>query len=74
LLAAFLATDPGETIDLAATQPGKMQELQTQWNAWNATLVQPLWGGGKSDFDGAEPGTPDRGPAAKPNLRKARLK
>ena len=69
-----LAADIGETKDLAATQPGKIQELQTQWDAWNATLVKPLWGGGKGDFDGAEPGAPDRGPAAKPNPRKAMLK
>jgi hypothetical protein len=38
--------------------PDKRGELQSQWDAWNATLVQPRWGGGKADNDGAEPGAP----------------
>ena len=53
-----LSDDIGETKDLAATLPDKVQELQAQWDAWNATLVPPLWGGGRTDSDGAEPGTP----------------
>lgn len=53
-----LAADPGETKDLAAAQPDKLKELQSQWDAWNATLVPPLWGGGKTDSDGAEAGAP----------------
>ena len=51
-----LAADLGETKDLAAEQPDKLKELQAKWDAWNATLVPPLWGGGKADSDGAEPG------------------
>jgi arylsulfatase A-like enzyme len=51
-----LANDIGEATDLAAAQPNKLKELEAAWNAWNATLVKPLWGGGKSDSDGAEPG------------------
>ena len=54
-----LADDIGETQDLAAALPDKRQELQMKWEAWNATLVPPLWGGGKADNDGPEPGTPN---------------
>ena len=54
-----LADDIGETKDLAAALPDKRQELQTKWEAWNATLVPPLWGGGKADNDGPEPGAPN---------------
>jgi arylsulfatase A-like enzyme len=50
-----LSDDLGETKDLAATMPDKVQELQSQWDAWNATLVKPLWGGGKV---GSTPATP----------------
>ena len=50
-----LANDIGETKDLAASQPDKVKELQGKWDAWDATLVKPLWGG-KSDDDGPEPG------------------
>jgi arylsulfatase A-like enzyme len=49
-----LAADIGETKDLAAEQPDKLKELQAKWDAWNATLVPPLWGGGKAG--GADPG------------------
>ena len=51
-----LADDIGETKDLAASQPDKLKELQAKWDDWNATLVKPLWGGGKTDNDGPEPG------------------
>jgi arylsulfatase A-like enzyme len=53
-----LASDIGETKDLTAAMPDKVKELQSKWDAWNATLVAPLWGGGKGDSDGAEPGAP----------------
>ena len=53
-----LASDIGEAKDLAAAMPDKVKELQSKWDAWNATLVKPLWGGGKGDSDGAEPGAP----------------
>ena len=55
-----LSEDIGETKDLAAAMPGKVKELQSKWDAWNATLVGPLWGNGKSDDDGAEPGAPSK--------------
>jgi len=53
-----LSDDVGETKDLAAAMPDKFKELQSKWDAWNATLVRPLWGGGKRDNDGAELGSP----------------
>ena len=59
-----LATDLGETKDLTATEPARMKELQAKWDAWNATLAKPLWGGDRSGSDGAEPGAPAR---ARPN-------
>lgn len=55
-----LHDDIGESKDLAATMPDKLKELQTKWGEWNATLVKPLWGNGKSDDDGAEPGAPKK--------------
>jgi len=51
-----LKDDLGETKDLAASQPEKVQELQSMWDAWNKSNVAPLWGGGESDSDGDEPG------------------
>jgi arylsulfatase A-like enzyme len=51
-----LAADIGETKDLAAAMPDKVKELQSHWDAWNAGNVKPLWGGGQTDNDGAEPG------------------
>jgi arylsulfatase A-like enzyme len=42
-----LSDDIGEKNDLAATMPEKVAELEKHWNAWNAELVDPLWGGGK---------------------------
>jgi arylsulfatase A-like enzyme len=53
-----LASDIGETKDLAAAMPDKLKELQTKWDAWNVTLAKPLWGEGAGDSDGAEPGAP----------------
>lgn len=51
-----LKADIGESRDLATEQPEKVKELQKVWDAWDATLVKPLWGGGKGDNDGPEPG------------------
>ena len=48
----------GETKDLAAAMPDKVTELQAKWDAWNTANVKPLWGNGRSDSDGAEPGAP----------------
>jgi arylsulfatase A-like enzyme len=42
-----LAKDIGEQNDLAATEPDRVRELKTAWDAWNSQLVSPLWGGGK---------------------------
>lgn len=53
-----LSNDIGETKDLAAAMPDKVKELQAAWDAWDGTLVKPLWGNGKSDDDGPEPGAP----------------
>jgi len=47
-----LADDLGETKDLAAAMPDKVKELQAQWDAWNATLEKPLWGGGPAAGEG----------------------
>jgi arylsulfatase A-like enzyme len=45
-----LSDDIGESKDLAAAMPERVRELQARWDAWNATLVKPLWiGGGRSD-------------------------
>jgi arylsulfatase A-like enzyme len=41
-----LSDDMGEAKDLAAAMPGKVQELQAKWDAWNHGNTAPLWGGG----------------------------
>ena len=51
-----LSDDFGEAKDLAAAMPEKAKELQAKWDAWNATLVKPLWGGGRTGSDGAKSG------------------
>lgn len=38
-----LAEDIGESHNLAAGQPDKLQELQADYEAWNAQLIDPLW-------------------------------
>jgi len=38
-----LSDDIGESRDLAAAMPEKVRELQARWDAWNGTLVPPLW-------------------------------
>jgi arylsulfatase A-like enzyme len=53
-----LSDDIGESKDLAAAMPARVKELQAKWDAWNATLVRPLWGNAMGDNDGAEPGAP----------------
>lgn len=42
-----LKDDLGEAHDLVAQMPEKVRELQSKWDAWNATLVTPRWGGGR---------------------------
>ena len=41
-----LAQDIGESHDLAAQYPDKVNELQAVWQEWNAQLARPLWGAG----------------------------
>jgi arylsulfatase A-like enzyme len=47
-----LSKDIGEKNDLFASMPDKAKELQSKWDAWNATLMKPLWAFGPSDSDG----------------------
>ena len=37
-----LASDIGETQDLAAANPGKVKELGELWNRWNASNEEPI--------------------------------
>jgi arylsulfatase A-like enzyme len=41
-----LATDIGETKNLAAEHPEKVKELRTAWETWDAELSDPRWGPG----------------------------
>lgn len=38
-----LASDIGETNDLAAEQPDKVKDLQAKWDEWNQSNIAPLW-------------------------------
>lgn len=38
-----LATDPGETTNLASEMPEKAAALQTKWNTWNQQNTPPKW-------------------------------
>jgi len=62
-----LVADIGETKDLAPALPDKVKELQSRWDTWNVANIKPLWGGGQTDNDGAEPGAsiPKKGKRAK---------
>jgi arylsulfatase A-like enzyme len=51
-----LATDIGETTDLAAKEPAKFKELEADWNKWNAELVPPAWGPARQVAGGARRG------------------
>jgi arylsulfatase A-like enzyme len=51
-----LASDIGETNDLSASKAEKVREMQAKWDAWNSTLVKPIWGGDHSGADTAQPG------------------
>ena len=55
-----LKDDLHETKDLSAEMPDKVKELQAKWDEWNKSNVPPLWGSGKGDGDGGEPGTPGK--------------
>ena len=39
-----LAADIGETKDLSSAKPDIYKDLQTRYDAWNKTLVEPRWG------------------------------
>lgn len=52
-----VVADLGETKDLAAAMPEKVQELQAKWDMWNAANLKPRWGSAHTDNDGAEPGS-----------------
>ena len=64
-----LSDDVGESKDLAAAMPEKVKELQSQWDAWNATLAPPLWGGGRKVGDATQPDVPAK-KAGKPKAKK----
>jgi len=49
-----LATDLGEQQDLAASEPEKLQELQTIYAAWDRQMMEPSWI--RQDRRNAEPG------------------
>jgi arylsulfatase A-like enzyme len=55
-----LATDIGESKDLAAAQPAKVKELQAMWDKWSA--------------EQAAPSAPDAGPASAKKNRKKKVK
>jgi arylsulfatase B len=38
-----LARDIGETNDLAAKEPARVQEISALWDKWNAQQSEPLW-------------------------------
>ena len=38
-----LAHDIGETTNLAAKEPARVQQLTSLWDKWNAEQVEPLW-------------------------------
>ena len=58
-----LATDLGETKDLAATQPAKAKELQAMWDKWSAEQAPP-----------SAPDSPAAGKANKKNAKKSQAK
>jgi arylsulfatase A-like enzyme len=39
-----LATDIGESKNVAAAHPEKVKELGARWQSWNQQLVKPRWG------------------------------
>jgi arylsulfatase A-like enzyme len=44
-----LATDIGESNDLATKEPMKVKELETLWQKWNKEMAEPLWGARKKN-------------------------
>jgi arylsulfatase A-like enzyme len=60
-----LAEDIGESRDVAAEHPEKVQELQSAWQAWSAEQADPLWGAGQTAKAKAAKGKGAKGKAAK---------
>jgi len=51
-----LASDPGETRDLSASEPALVRELVAAWEKWNAANISPVWRGTPNeDPDGHPP-------------------
>jgi arylsulfatase A-like enzyme len=65
-----LATDIGETHDVASENPQLVAQLEAAYAAWNAQLVAPLWGP-----EGTDAGS-DAAPKARPkaSTKKARAR
>jgi len=40
-----LASDLGETTDLASQNPDRFKQLKARFEEWNSELVDPLWKG-----------------------------
>ncbi len=38
-----LATDIGESVDLAQKEPDRVKALEAMWKKWNSTLEDPRW-------------------------------
>jgi arylsulfatase A-like enzyme len=38
-----LAHDIGETTDLAAKEPARVQQMSSLWDKWNSEQIEPLW-------------------------------
>jgi arylsulfatase B len=38
-----LVHDIGETTNLAAKEPARVQQLTSLWDKWNAEQIEPLW-------------------------------
>jgi arylsulfatase A-like enzyme len=50
-----LATDPGESNDLATAHPARVAELRAAWDAWNGHNAAPRWHGGTTEDPTAPP-------------------
>lgn len=47
-----LSADIGERSDLSAAEPARLTQMQTAWNAWSASMKEPLWV--RSELTGGE--------------------
>lgn len=60
-----LASDLGETRDLAAKRPDMVAELAAAWEEWNRGNAAPLWRGTPNEDPGAPTGAPRPGAGKK---------